>query len=266
MRQWRLIYDLPTPGPLNMAVDEALLMLLGGQPVLRLYAWQPGCLSLGYGQRAGDVDAEQARAAGYDLVRRPTGGRAILHADELTYSVVLPADHAIAAGGILPSYQRISSALLAGLQRLGLVLQADEQASRTACGPVCFEVASHYEITAQGRKLVGSAQVRRSGGILQHGSIPLRGDLARICDVLKYPNPAARETAREQVRARAITLSDALGGAPVEWQHAAEALAEGFRATFEVNFAISTLSAAEHRLAAQLVAEKYAQPAWTFRR
>ncbi len=117
MRQWRLIYDSPTAGARNMAVDQALLE--SGHPTLRLYTWQPDCLSLGYGQRAAEVDLNRLRAAGWDLVRRPSGGRAILHADELTYSLSLPADHPCAQGTVIESYRRFSTALLAGLRTPG---------------------------------------------------------------------------------------------------------------------------------------------------
>src|SRR5690349_10912993 len=111
MRQWRLIYDIPANGAWNMAVDESLVESVGaGQspPTLRFYSWNSPCLSLGYGQRFTDVDVTRVDQLGWDVVRRPTGGRAILHTDELTYSLSLPADDDLAAGTIVESYQRIS--------------------------------------------------------------------------------------------------------------------------------------------------------------
>jgi lipoate-protein ligase A len=268
MRQWRLIYDSPAAGSHNMAVDQAILeAVASGQslPTLRLYAWQPPCLSLGYGQRAGDVDFARTAAYGWDVVRRPTGGRAILHTDELTYSLCLPETDQLAAGSILESYQRMSLALLAGLRQLGAQPQAGAQAERAAGGPVCFETPSHYEITVDGRKLVGSAQARRGGGVLQHGSLPLYGDLGRICDGLAYADEAARNAGKQAVRVRAITLQEALGW-PVMLEEAAEAIMDGFAEMFGTRFQYASLSPDERARAEQLAEDVYGSEGWTRRR
>ncbi len=260
MRQWRLIYDYPTPGAWNMAVDEALLMVNTG-PVLRLYAWDPACLSLGYGQRVADIDRERLEDMGWDLVRRPTGGRAILHTDELTYCIVLPAGHPLAAGDVVTSYRRLSRALVAGLSVLGQHPRAEENSqSRGHNGPVCFETPSQYEITLDGRKLVGSAQLRREAGIMQHGSIPLRGDIGRICDVLRYSNRDQRQSAQQLVRQQATTLPR------VAWQVVADALVKGFETALDVTFTNSELTIAERKKAQHLAVDVYANPAWTERR
>lgn len=270
MRQWRLLYDSATTGMRNMAADEAILRAVGAgeePPTLRFYDWHPACLSLGYGQKAADVDMSRLAERGWDLVRRPTGGRAILHIDELTYSVALPADHPIAAGDVVASYRRISLALIAGLQRLGVFPYSERQtapASRSL-GPVCFEVPSHYEITADGRKLVGSAQVRRYGGVLQHGTLPLSGDVARICEVLVYEDEECRAQAQAQVYQRATTLAE-VAGRQVIWREAAEALASGFAAVFDLDFYETELSNQERELAAILAADLYGKQEWTRRR
>jgi len=252
-----------------MAVDEAILQSVTDRralPTLRLYAWNPPCLSLGYGQKSSDVDFERLAECRWDVVRRPTGGRAILHTDELTYSLSLPADHDLAAGTVIDSYRRISAALVSGLSRLGLMPQADRRAERSRqAAAVCFETPSHYEITIEGRKLVGSAQLRRHDAILQHGSIPLSGDLGRICDGLAYPDDASREAARRQVRAPAITLSEALR-TPISWQTAAQAIIQGFTETFDVTFTSEPLTPDEQTRAAQLASEIYTHPDWTHRR
>ncbi|MGQ9888051.1 MAG: lipoate--protein ligase family protein [Aggregatilineales bacterium] len=268
MRQWRLIYDSPTSGARNMAIDDAILTVGQQLPTLRFYAWQPPCLSLGYGQRAADVDFARLAAAGWDVVRRPTGGRAILHTDELTYSLILPADDPISEGGILPSYRRIRYALTAGLKRLGVTPDPDTNSAVVSTDPLCFNSPGHYEITVNGRKLIGSAQARRRGGVLQHGSLPLFGDLARICDALVYPDEAARELARAQVRARATTLAAVLRVAHVDWTAAADALASGFAEVFDVTFGggPGQLSPAERDTADRLVAEVYSALTWTRRR
>ena len=168
---------------------------------------------------------------------------------------------------MLPSYQRISRALQSGLALLGISTEAGEQAHRrTASGPVCFAKPSHYEMMVAGRKLVGSAQLRRQAGFLQHGSLPLEGDIAAICDILDYPDDASREQAREAVHRRAITLAEARGGETTLWQVAAEAIAQGFHKTFGVEFCDATLTVDEHRAAGELAETVYGNPQWTARR
>ncbi len=269
MRQWRLIYDCPTIGAYNMAVDEAILRAVaqGEQPpTLRLYAWEPACLSLGYGQRATDVDWERLAANGWTAVRRLTGGRAILHTDELTYSVALPLDHELAQGDIVDSYRHISEALLVALQLLGAQPAADPLSEPLrSVAPVCFETPSHYEITVDGRKLIGSAQARKHDGLLQHGAFPLHGDIARICDALVYADESERDATKEHVRGRALTLEDALGRR-VEWSEAAEAVIDGFRSAFDIDLDLQTLSAEEQAAACQIHDETYAADTWTLRR
>lgn len=252
-----------------MAIDDAILTVGRNLPTLRLYGWSPACLSLGYGQRMADVDFGRVQAAGWHVVRRPTGGRAILHVDELTYSLILPADHPITAGGIVESYRRISRALAAGLRYLGVSIEAEQRTEGTAAenGPVCFEVPSHYEITAGGRKLLGSAQVRRRDGFLQHGTLPLWGDITRICDVLNYPDETARLAARQRVRQHAVTLTDVLGHADFTWESVAQAVANGFASVFEADFGSpAELDDAEQTTADRLLADVYGTSTWTCRR
>jgi lipoate-protein ligase A len=269
--QYRLIYDLPTYGSRNMAVDEAIMTAVAqgdSPPTLRLYAWNPACLSLGYGQRWSDADVDLLESHGWELVRRLTGGRAILHTDEVTYSFAVADGHPLAQESIVESYRRISKALLRALDKLGARTEADKRAGRIdSTGPVCFETPSHYEITTQnGRKLVGSAQVRRRGGLLQHGSLPLFGDMGRICDALFFETEKEREAAIMSVRTRAATLEDALGGVRVDWGMAAEAIAEGFAETFDVDLIGGELSHKESDHAEQLIQDVYANCEWTKKR
>ncbi len=226
----RLIRHEPADGATNMAIDEAILASVreGASPLtLRFYAWAPPCLSLGRGQPLADVDLDACRADGVDVVRRPTGGRAIFHTDELTYSLALLQDDPRAEGGVVESYRRLSEGLLAGLRLLGVEARqaSGQQKDRQALTAVCFEVPSDYEITARGRKLLGSAQWRARGAVLQHGTLPLDGDLARILGYLSLPEPQ-RETQRRRLPERAITLSEVLGRS-LSFARVAEALAEG---------------------------------------
>ena len=258
-------------GVSNMAVDMAVAEAVaeGSQlPTLRLYGWEPFCLSLGYGQRAREADLPALNRHGWALVRRPTGGKAILHGDELTYSLCLPLDHELASGDVIESYRRISAGLLLGLEQIGLSASAKHQGAgvrQSEAGPVCFDVPSHYEIVVDGRKLVGSAQMRRKGVILQHGTIPLCGDVARICDVLVFDSEDERERQRRSVRQRAVTLSQLLGRTP-EWSDVAAAIVEGFARVFDLALLPATLSQQELKRVGELKAERFGNPDWTHKR
>ena len=244
-----------------MAVDEAILNAVGSGkqlPTLRLYTWEPACLSLGVSQPVNDADGAAIAAQRWDIVRRPTGGRAILHTDELTYSLTVPADHELAKLDIISSYRKISTALMIALDMLGANPQSERRTEPAAKKPnaVCFETPSHYEITSGGHKLVGSAQMRRKAGLLQHGTLPLFGDVARICDALHYNNEDERDAAKITVRQRATTLAEVLGHT-VPWDEAAAAVADGFRTAFDVHLLESQLSDLELDDATSLEAAKY---------
>ncbi len=245
---FRLLLTPPAAGAWNMAVDEALLDAVArGQapPTLRLYAWSPPCLSLGRHQPVEDADTGRLAARGWDMVRRPTGGRAILHTDELTYALIAAADHPLMRGGVLPSYRRIAAGLLEALRLLGIEARMEgERPPEKQPAAVCFETPSSYEITAAGRKLLGSAQARRHRAVLQHGSLPLRGDLGRIADALHFPDEAAREAARAAVRARAITAAEAAGHT-IGWWEAAQAFRRGFATALGLRLVFGSLSEGE---------------------
>ncbi len=272
---WRLILeDEPRSGPANMAVDEALAESVAAgdaPPTLRFYRWQPAAVSLGRHQSVADVDAEKIAERGYDLVRRTTGGRAILHTDELTYCVAAPADEPRMAGGVMDAYLLMSNGLLAGLEGLGLAAQkaaGDVRAGRDVSA-ACFEVPSAYEITASGRKLMGSAQSRRKGYVLQHGSLPLVGDITRLVDVLALPADEAAAL-RSHLAERACTLAQALGVAEhsplLDFPRGAECMAAGLAQTLNLTWQRGHLTAAENRRTAELIRTRYADPAWTSHR
>jgi lipoate-protein ligase A len=269
MPPWRLLITPPARGAWNMAVDESILLHIGrgeSPPTLRLYAWTPACLSLGHAQPFKDVDMDRMNERGWEVVRRATGGRAILHTDELTYSVIAPNDEPRVAGTVLESYNRLAQALLLAVKNLSLPVEMREGKSGGPAdlNPVCFEVPSTHEITVNAKKLIGSAQARRKEGVLQHGSLPLTGDLARICQALVYESEAARETASQRLLARATTVESALGRA-VTFETAARALAGAFEAQLGLTFERGDLSETESRIADQLVRDKYDHPLWTER-
>jgi lipoate-protein ligase A len=271
MNTWRLLMTPTARGAWNMAVDEAILEeAVAGRgeslPTLRLYAWDPACLSLGHAQPFTDVDCARLKQRGWDVVRRLTGGRAILHTDELTYSVTGSADEPVLAGGVLESYNRLAQALLLAVKELGLPVEMKEGKTNENAipNPVCFEVPSAYEITVGGKKLIGSAQARRKAGVLQHGSLPLTGDLTRICQALTFESESARARAAERLLARATTVESALG-AEVTWETAAQAFIHAFESQLGIRLEKGELSESESRRAEELVREKYAHPSWTER-
>ena len=269
---WRLlIEDTPRSGAANMAVDQAIAQACAAgesPPTLRFYRWQPPAISLGRHQRIDEIDLVAAAAHGYDIVRRSTGGRAILHTDELTYAVAAGVDEPRVQGGVMDAYLRLSNALVAGLHELGVAADkaAGDVRTGTDVSAACFEVPSAYEITVAGRKLLGSAQSRRARYVLQHGSLPLVGDITRLIDVLVLtPGEAVR--LRTQLADHACTLATALGvsdDAPVlAFEQVAAALVKGFRETLSLEFQRGALTPAEAKNAARLIREQYANPAWT---
>ncbi|MCK6538554.1 MAG: lipoate--protein ligase family protein [Anaerolineales bacterium] len=270
MTPWRLLITPPARGAWNMAADESILEHIGrgaSLPTLRLYAWTPACLSLGHAQPFADVDVERLKARGWEVVRRPTGGRAILHTDELTYSVIAPSDEPRVEGSVLESYNRLAQALLLAVKNLGLPVEMKDNAAQDNIprnNPVCFEVPSTYEITVNGRKLIGSAQARKKEGVLQHGSLPLTGDLSRICQALVFENESTRENAAKRLLERAATVESALRR-QVSWETAAQAFVEAFEAQLGLKFERGELSESESRRAEELLKEKYAHPSWTER-
>ena len=283
--KWRLIRSLPANGARNMAVDEAVLesVIAGKSPAtLRLYAWEPACLSLGYAQPEADVDRVALEWHGWGLVRRPTGGRAILHGNELTYSVIGTENDPRLAGGVLESYCTLSLALLEALHLLGIPAQAAEKpltqsattenigAGSTTVhkkanqNPVCFEIPSTYEITAGGKKLIGSAQARRDQGVLQHGTLILFGDLTRIIRVLKFRDEAARERAASRLLEHATT-AEGVARRIITWDEAANAYIQAFSKVLNLVLEPVELSPDELERAKALMVEKYTNPDWNER-
>jgi lipoate-protein ligase A len=264
---WRLINTGVSDGAANMAIDEAIMQSVAenrSPPTLRFYGWDPPCVSVGYSQSVRkEIDLDRCRKRGFTWVRRPTGGRAILHIDELTYSVVAPQGEARVAGDIITSYRRLSLGLVEGLRTLhGGVVQADrmETGSGLEKSAACFDVPSHYEVTAYGRKLVGSAQVRRNGVVLQHGALPLEGDVSRLVDVLALPEPD-RAALRGKLLERAIALDEVVGRV-VPFDEAAEALTRGFGRALNLGFTPGELTQFE-REAAEGLMSRYTGDEWT---
>ena len=205
---WRLIRTAPAPGAWNMAVDWALLeaAAAGEVPTLRFYGWNPPAVSVGRFQQFFGINTDALRRRGWDLVRRPTGGRAVLHHFELTYSIVLP-PAVVGSAGVRTGYAALTRPLNGALRKLvrrGAGVSSREASPCEGAGarePNCFALAAECDTMLDGAKLVGSAQVRHAGALLQHGSILLEADRAAWTDMFGSPG-------------RLTTLSDLVGRAP----------------------------------------------------
>ena len=266
---WRVVRSDVAPAAENMAVDEAIMLAVarGEAPAtLRVYEWRPPAVSVGRFQEfEGHVDLQACRERGYDVVRRPTGGRAILHDDEVTYSVCVLQDALAHGQSVRRSYRELSRGIERGLARLGLAAELAERRGaqdlpRSGLPTACFAHASRGDMVAAGRKIVGSAQTRRRGAILQHGSVPLRLDLPALAAVLRDSAPESEHTS---LRDGAGGVAEALGVSPTRAQ-LAEALIAGFREAFPAEWTEGELTRAERQDAERLTREKYATEKWTF--
>jgi lipoate-protein ligase A len=266
---WRLINSGFLRGPQNMAVDEAIMESVASgdsPPTLRFYGWQPACLSLGIAQEWDVVDLARCADLGWDVVRRATGGRAILHVDELTYSVCAPKEEPRVQGAILESYERLSEALLAGLRLMGLEPRRVKSyyQDKGESGPACFDGPADFEILMGQHKLLGSAQVRKKGVVLQHGTLPLFGDITRIAEALYFDLPGQRDALRSRMHYRATTVLNSLGR-KLEFNEAADFMSRGFASELDLTLEPDGLTAQETWRAAEIEAEKYGTEAWTKR-
>jgi lipoyl(octanoyl) transferase len=262
---WRLLHDPPGHGAWNMAVDEAIAQSVGegrAPSTLRFYGWREPTVSLGYLQRSsGAVDRAACGRLGVAIVRRPTGGRAVLHTHELTYSAAVPADGPWGGLAVGESFSRMGQALVAGLKRLGVAATIGEGGADRSASPrteVCFQMRRVPAILVSGRKLVGSAQRRWGKAVLQHGSLLLDFDAAMhqaVFPAWPSTNPAGNVT----------WLAALLGRMPPEGVVEA-ALLTGWSEMTGETCTPGTLLPEERGAATALVRVRYGDPAWTFQR
>jgi lipoate-protein ligase A len=271
--KWRLINTGYSTGAINMALDEAIAQSVReGEvpPTIRFYGWEPAALSLGYFQSLEkEVNIEACEERGIDVVRRLTGGRAVLHNDELTYSLVVSEDISFLPDSIIESYKIISQGLLAGLKELGieaeLVSLSDKKKKRGDKSAACFDAPSWYEISVDGKKIVGSAQTRREGVILQHGSILNTQDIDKLFSILNFKSDRRKERFKKIFIKKATTIYDVL-----EKSFSLEELSNAFKKGMEVGMGISLeeaeLTEKEWKSAKDLAENKYSSREWNFKR
>ena len=268
--KWRILVDPPASGPKNMAVDHALAACLSpGEAVLRIYRWSRPTVSFGRNEPARvRYDPAACHNAGVEFVRRPTGGRAVLHDRELTYSVVLPLTR---RGGLRATYGLINRGLVEALCSLGVpaVMAEDRSLPTGLDSGICFDEPTPGEVTVAGRKLVGSAQVRLEGVILQHGSLLIAPGQERLSALsstsarVRRGRPGGNPENFGRIQA-SVSLEEVLGQAP-PWNHLVEAVISGLSGVTGGEWHRGELTQPE-RVKSIAFAERYASAKWTWRR
>ncbi|HLR11194.1 MAG TPA: biotin/lipoate A/B protein ligase family protein [Sporosarcina sp.] len=275
-QKWHFMNSGKCSGSFNMALDEALLEWHSrGEigPVLRFYEWQNPTLSLGYFQRIHEaVNLEEIEQQKIDLVRRPTGGRSVLHEHEITYSVIVNERYPNMPESITEAYRVISEGLLEGFKELGLdayfsVPQNDfekEQLKKPKTA-VCFDAPSWYELVVEGKKIAGSAQTRQKGVILQHGAILLKLDEQKLISLFNFTTNEERERMLQGIRKKAVAI-DQLANREVSVEEAVIAFSNGFKKALNIELEPFTLSEAQFQYVKQIEQTKYANQDWTYKK
>lgn len=272
--RWRVIFDHARDAKNNMAIDEAVMQLHGegkAPPTLRFYTWDPPALSLGYFQKNREINLDACRKQGIDVVRRITGGRAVLHDKELTYSVIIRENLSILPPTLLGSYRTISQGLIAGLKKLGVAADmalpgaAFGQSIKLPKNGACFDAPSFYEIGVGKKKLIGSAQVRKDGVLLQHGSILLEFDAESLVNLLIFPQEEEAERCLKLLQAKATSLKEVLGAVP-DSDELARIIARQFGKALHMELVEENLTEEELSLAANLARDKFGSYEWNFLR
>jgi lipoate-protein ligase A len=273
---WYFIDSNKCSPSFNMALDEALLDWHSAgkiPPTVRFYGWDPATLSIGYFQKVEkEINLDAVNKYGLGFVRRPTGGRGVLHDKELTYSVIVSEEHPRMPSTVTEAYRVISEGILQGFRELGLdayfaVPRTEEEKAglKNPRSAVCFDAPSWYELVVERRKVAGSAQTRQKGVILQHGAILLDLDEQMLFDLFKYPNDRVRERMQKAFKNKAVAIND-LRGEPVSLEEAKKAFHKGFEIGLDVELVPYYLSEDELNEVDQIVTRRYGNDEWNYRR
>jgi lipoate-protein ligase A len=274
---WRFIYTGALSPAENMAIDEAILTIHSAgkvPPTVRFYTWNPATLSIGYFQQAEkEIDLDAVRERGIGFIRRPTGGRAVLHDQELTYSVIVAESHPKMPSTVNESYKVISMGLLEGFRSLGLnaemvSLASEEDKKKYASmgSAACFDSPSWYELVVEGKKVAGSAQTRQKGVILQHGSILIDMDIDLLFTLLKFPSDQIRERFKKSFAEKAVAINRLRKGPPATLAEVKSAFFSGFEKGLGIQLLPGELSDEEKKLAQQLIQTRYGTEEWNYKR
>ena len=260
----------------NMAMDEALLNWQSNgeiPPIIRFYGWKPATLSIGYFQKAeAEINLAEVKRQGLGFVRRPTGGRAVLHEHELTYSVIVPESYPGMPNTVTEAYRVISEGILKGFRNLGLdayfSVPETEQEKAVLKSPkssVCFDAPSWYELVVEGRKVAGSAQTRQKGVILQHGAILLELDEDKLFSVFKFSDARVKEKMKNNLKNKAVAIND-IAGRKITILEAKEAFEKGFAEGLSIALEPYELNGKQLQEVKDLAKNKYESDDWNFMR
>ncbi|MFJ7847421.1 biotin/lipoate A/B protein ligase family protein [Peribacillus sp. NPDC097224] len=260
----------------NMAMDEALLNWQSNgeiPPMIRFYGWNPATLSIGYFQRAEtEIDLAEVERQGLGFVRRPTGGRAVLHEHELTYSVIVPESYPGMPNTVTEAYRVISEGILKGFRNLGLdayfsvpETEQDKEMLKSPKSSVCFDAPSWYELVVEGRKVAGSAQTRQKGVILQHGAILLELDEEKLFSVFKFSDDKVKEKIKNNLRNKAVAIND-IAGRKITISEAKVAFENGFSEGLSIDLKPYVLSEKQLQEVKDIAKNKYESDDWNFLR
>ncbi|MBM7584595.1 lipoate-protein ligase A [Bacillus pakistanensis] len=274
--KWRFIDSGNCSPSYNMALDEALLDWHSDgkiPPTIRFYGWNPATLSIGYFQKVEkEIDLEKVEEHGLGFVRRPTGGRGVLHEHELTYSVIVTEEHPEMPKTVTEAYRVISEGILKGFQGLGLeayfaVPRTEEERNslKNPRSAVCFDAPSWYELVVEGRKVAGSAQTRQKGVILQHGSILLDLEEDKLFSLFKYPNDRVKERMQRAFKNKAVAINE-ISTNKITIEMAKEAFKKGFETGLNIELEPYVLSEEETQYVEKLARERYENKEWNFKR
>lgn len=272
-RAWRVMDSGAGSAAWNMALDEALLTLAGrgdAPPALRFFSWEEPSLSIGSFQKTDELDMERVMREQVPFVRRPTGGRAVLHGAELTYSVACPIPSPYFPSDLMGSYKTIGACFLRGLGLLGVdaaLVPVSKNPDRKKAGPMrggnplCFSSPSWYEVLLGGKKLIGSAQRRLKDSFLQQGSLLIGLDIPGLLSFMTFPDDAARDSAHRALSGKMTALNAHLSS-NINIRDLKAALIKGFAGELGAEFVESGPTEEEMELAVKLLHEKYATEKW----
>ncbi len=251
--QWRLLKTGANTAITNMAIDRAVLVANSGgkvPPTVRFYEWAPPAISIGYFQSLEEeVDLDNCMKLGVDYIRRITGGGAVFHESELTYSIVIPESHPYIPKNIMESYGQICGAVVKGLVHLGI----DSQYK-----PI-------NDIITNGKKISGNAQTRKMRTVLQHGTVIMDVDVDKMFSILKVPNEKIKDKLIKDVKDRVTSIKHVLGKT-IHFENVSEAMEKGFEEEFDIKLVEGVLSEEEIRLAGKFEKECFGTQEWNYKR
>ena len=273
---WIFINSGKQDAAYNMALDEALLEWHAEgliPPVIRFYQWEPAALSIGYFQRVErDIHLPAVKEMGLGFVRRPTGGRAVLHEHELTYSVIVSEDYPDMPKTVTEAYRVISEGILQGFRNLGLqaefsVPESDSQreALSQPKSAVCFDAPSWYELVVEGKKVAGSAQTRQKGVILQHGAILIDLDENKYLNCFSYESEEKRQKVKERLSQKAVSINKIISKA-IEVDQCIPAFKNGFESALNIHLTSFSLTPEQQQYVENLADTRYRSDEWNFRK